>query len=108
MINKWHLIGNEFVVLIGLLVMFILPVNVAAKTMTCPPFYLRTEQGEVINPLAGRNADEPYSTKQTCGECHEYEKITKGYHFQMGWDKISDTFSSSKPWNLSDGMMGKQ
>ena len=108
MINKQHLIGKELGVLIGLLVVFILPLNLAAKTMTCPPFNLRNEQGEVINPLTGQNADEPYSTRQTCGECHDYEKITKGYHFQMGRDVISDNFSKTKPWDLSDGMMGKQ
>ena len=36
-----------------------------------------------------------------------YEKITKGYHFQQGWDRISDNFNENKPWILSDGMMGK-
>ena len=50
----------------------------------CPPFQLRDEQGNVINPVADQNADKPYSPKQTCGQCHEYEKITKGYHFTQG------------------------
>lgn len=50
----------------------------------CPPFQLRDEQGNVINPVAGENADKPYSPKQTCGECHDYEKITKGFHFMQG------------------------
>ncbi|MFW6171712.1 MAG: hypothetical protein ACODAD_14585, partial [Planctomycetota bacterium] len=50
----------------------------------CPPFQLRDEEGNVINPVAGENADRPYSPKQTCGECHDYEKITRGYHFMQG------------------------
>ena len=50
----------------------------------CPPFHLRDENGDVINPVAGENADKPYSPKQTCGQCHDYDKITRGYHFMQG------------------------
>jgi len=50
----------------------------------CPPFQLRDEEGNVINPVAGENADKPYSPKQTCGKCHDYDKITQGYHFMQG------------------------
>jgi len=52
----------------------------------------------------------PYSPRQTCGACHDYETISKGYHFQMGAEKISDDFGKKigKPWILSDGMSGKQ
>jgi hypothetical protein len=55
----------------------------------------------------------PYSPKKTCGGCHDYERITNGYHFQQGrTDKdrkivISDTFDQKYPWNLSYGMYGK-
>ena len=74
---------------------------------SCPPFHLKTEDGKVINPISGENASEPYSTRATCGGCHNYETITKGYHFQQGWDRIKDDFNKQKPWMLSDGMMGK-
>jgi hypothetical protein len=50
----------------------------------CPPFHLRDEAGNVINPVAGENTDQPYSPKQTCGQCHDYDKITQGYHFTQG------------------------
>lgn len=53
----------------------------------CPPFFLRDEAGNVINPVVGENADKPYSPKQTCGACHDYEKITQGFHFQQGADE---------------------
>ena len=83
------------------------PAVASAKVRTCPPFHLKTDDGKIINPLTGENADQPYSTRQTCGACHNYDQITKGYHFQQGWDRIKDDFSKPKPWVLSDGMMGK-
>ena len=75
----------------------------------CPPFFLRSEDGAVINPVTGLNADKPISTRQTCGleGCHDYAAITKGYHFQQGWDQIKDDFNPKKPWVLSPGMTGK-
>ena len=52
---------------------------------------------------------EPFSTAATCGSCHDYEEITSGYHFQMGWDVVADDFgvAEGKPWQISDGMLGK-
>ncbi|MHB9029764.1 MAG: cytochrome c3 family protein [Candidatus Latescibacterota bacterium] len=50
----------------------------------CPPFHLLDEEGNVIDPVNGVNADKPYSPKQTCGKCHDYDKITRGYHFMQG------------------------
>jgi len=50
----------------------------------CPPFFLRDEEGRIINPVKNENSDKPYSPKQTCGACHDYEKITRGYHFMQG------------------------
>lgn len=55
----------------------------------------------------------PYSPRRTCGACHDYEQITKGYHFQQGRVDgsgkiaIRDTFNPKYPWNLSSGMFGK-
>jgi len=74
-----------------------------------PAIYLLDKDGEFINPIEGENQDRPFSTEQTCGMCHEYDEITTGYHFQMGWDEISDDFGTDegRPWNLSSGFMGK-
>jgi len=55
-----------------------------APSGVCPPFHLRDEAGNVINPVAGENSGQPYSPKQTCGRCHDYETITQGYHFLQG------------------------
>jgi hypothetical protein len=55
----------------------------------------------------------PYSPKKTCGGCHDYGRITNGYHFQQGRTDgtgkivIKDTFDPKYPWNLSSGMYGK-
>lgn len=79
-----------------------------ARIRTCGPFFLKDRNGQIINPMTGGNADRPFSTRQTCGSCHDYDRITRGYHFQQGWDRIRDDFSEERPWVLSDGMMGKQ
>jgi len=50
----------------------------------CPPIHLRDEEGQIINPVRDVLADRPYSPKKTCGQCHDYEKITEGYHFTQG------------------------
>ena len=50
----------------------------------CPPFHLLDEEGDVIDPVKGANADRPYSPKLTCGKCHDYATITEGYHFMQG------------------------
>ncbi|MBN1339418.1 MAG: hypothetical protein JXA03_08845 [Bacteroidales bacterium] len=58
--------------------------GLVSLTGACPPYYLLTEYGDTINPHTGKNADQPYSPRQTCGKCHDYEKITQGFHFQQG------------------------
>jgi hypothetical protein len=74
-----------------------------------PDVELMDHQG---NPIA-LDGNTPYSPRQTCGACHDYDMITNAYHFQQGRTDvqgrivISDGFDSKKPWNLSDGMYGK-
>jgi hypothetical protein len=82
-----------------------------AKSFTgvCPPFFIRDESGAVINPVSMQNTDKPYSPKQTCGlaECHNYDKITKGYHFQQGKDEQpSQKLKNLYQWVLSPGQYG--
>ncbi len=52
----------------------------------CPPFHLKDETGKVIDPVRGVNDKAPYSPRRTCGTagCHNYEKITQGFHFTQG------------------------
>ncbi len=77
---------------------------------TCTSYFLRNDEGQIINPISGKNADQPYSTKQTCGFCHDYAKISKGYHFNMDWDKADDNMykDTETPWLVSTGLTGSQ
>ncbi len=61
--------------------------NLVTSTGICPPFNLYDEDGNLIDPVHGINAEKPYSPKQTCGKCHDYAKITEGFHFQQGKDE---------------------
>jgi formate dehydrogenase gamma subunit len=80
-----------------------------ATTAQHPAIYLIDADGSFINPMTGDNADAPFSTRRTCGLCHDYNEITKGFHFQMGWDVVSDDYGAEegRPWSLSDGFMGR-
>ena len=70
---------------------------------------LRGYDGLVISTANG-NLDQPYSPKQTCGGCHDYDQITSGYHFQQGFDQLiadADRTAGEKPFIKSPGMYGK-
>ncbi|MBN1614026.1 MAG: hypothetical protein JW950_06125 [Deltaproteobacteria bacterium] len=69
-----------------------------------PDVWLKNEQGNRIAP--GRNSVDPYSPRRSCGGCHGYMTITSGYHFQQGFDRISDRYDLRRPWILSPGMYG--
>ena len=75
----------------------------------CPPFPLRDEAGRVIDPIKGDNDAAPYSPRQTCGAsgCHDYDKITEGFHFTQGkGEKIPAAMAERYPWVTSPGNYG--
>jgi len=75
----------------------------------CPPFPLRDEAGNVINPVANPKVDVPYSPRQTCGAkgCHDYDKITQGFHFQQGkGEAVPKEFAARYQWASSPGNYG--
>jgi hypothetical protein len=73
----------------------------------CPPFHLLDGKGNIINPLNGVNPDAPYSPKQTCGKCHDYDKITSGYHFRQGKGQdVPQEFKERYPWVTSPAQYG--
>ncbi len=67
--------------------------------------WMKNEFGERITPKD--NFEDPYSPRNTCGSCHPYSTITSGFHFQQGFDEMSDTYDPRKPWILSPGVYGK-
>jgi len=74
-----------------------------------PAFYLYDESDRIINPVSGVNDSAPYSPRQTCEKCHDYDLITQGFHFQQGFDERDEDYGRShgKPWMFSPGMIGK-
>ncbi|MGB9623267.1 MAG: multiheme c-type cytochrome [Phycisphaerae bacterium] len=73
----------------------------------CPPFKLRDERGNIIDPVHGVNDKAPYSPKQTCGACHDYEKITRGYHFTQGKGEVPPKKMADRYlWVTSPGNYG--
>lgn len=73
----------------------------------CPPFNLLAEDGKVIDPTKNLNADKPYSPKKTCGKCHDYDKITQGYHFQQGkGEAMTPDFQELYAWCTTPGQYG--
>lgn len=69
---------------------------------------LVTEEGEAIaaddDPLL------PFSTKATCGMCHSYETISKGWHFNSTDPDLSVEGHGriGQPWILADSRTGMQ
>lgn len=44
----------------------------------------------------------PISTRKTCGECHNYDKIAAGFHFNAGTTSDTQKGRQGEPWILSD------
>src|SRR5512136_698026 len=88
---------------------FLLPPSISPQGFQHEKIVLRGFDG---NPLT-IDSRVPYSPKRTCGACHDYARITNGYHFQQGRTDgtgkivISDTSDPKFHWNLSSGMFGK-
>ena len=84
--------------------------GVSARAMgVCPPFPLRDEAGNPIDPVKGVNATAPYSPRQTCGTtgCHDYAKITQGFHFTQGkGEKVPAAMAERYAWVTSPGNYG--
>jgi hypothetical protein len=102
---------NRFVCLIALLTTVTSVVHAETKPPlgVCPPFQLKDEAGNVIDPVRGVNATAPYSPKQTCGTsgCHDYNKITEGFHFQQGkGEAVPAQMAERYRWVSSPGNYG--
>lgn len=75
----------------------------------CPPYQLKDEAGNIIDPVRGINPTAPYSPRQTCGAsgCHDYNKITEGYHFTQGkGEAVPADMAARYQWVTSPGNYG--
>ena len=93
----------------GLFFYLLFPREITSQAFQHGTIVLRGFDG---NPLT-LESKSPYSPKKTCGACHDYDLITKGYHFQQGRISktgelmVSDTYDEKHSWNLSPGLYGK-
>lgn len=103
---------NKFIhyfILCTLPICFTTPISAADEEPSHPEIILMDYDGNEIS--LERNI--PYSPKNTCGECHDYDAITNAYHFQHGRVDaegkiiVRDDMDSKNPWLISQGMYGK-
>ena len=66
---------------------------------------LRDEFGDTIDP--GSASALPISTRKTCGQCHDYESIAGGWHFNSSSTNTS-AGRASEPWFMIDKNTGSQ
>ena len=63
------------------------------------------EQGEQVRPED--NPAMPFSTRMTCGDCHDYDQIGMGRHFNSS-SNVSKPGRLGEPWVLMDESTGTQ
>jgi len=66
---------------------------------------LNDELGDLIVPDAQNVL--PVSTRQTCGQCHDYDTIAGGWHFNMSKTN-APCGRPAQPWFLIDPVSGSQ
>ncbi len=52
-------------------------------------------------------AGPPYSPKQTCGRCHDYEAVTRAFHFREGTGPRGEDISDHWSEEQKDGTLYK-
>ena len=80
-----HFTGILFIALLGLA--GLAQANVYDEPKLHPAIPLLDESGTSV-----LDSGEPYSSKQSCGGCHDYESITHSFHFETGRDEAGDDF----------------
>ena len=107
--EKFVMKRSCFYILSTLVMIFVFSLSMASEEPPHPKIDLIDYDGNEIS-LA---SNIPYSPKNTCGECHDYDAITNAYHFQQGRTDakgniiIRDDMNSKDPWLISHGMYGK-
>ncbi len=83
-----------------------LKAGAAAKEHLHPRILLLDKDGNKVI-----ESGNPVSTRKTCGKCHDYDFISKGFHFQQGRLQFSADHVKksglSPSFNSSPGMFGK-
>ena len=103
MISKW--ITTAMVLAAGLSFAKVEPHWDGGRNMPVHRLAVNDELGDTIVPTAPNAL--PVSTRKTCGQCHDYETIASGWHFNMS-NADQPSGRSSEPWFLVDGATGSQ
>ena len=74
-----------------------------SRAQTVHHIILYDENGFEIFP----DSTEPFSTRQTCGKCHDYESISRGWHFNAGLTE-KPAGKRAQPWLYWDAAIGVQ
>ena len=54
------------------------------------------------------DSQQPLSTMETCGQCHDTEFIsTHSFHSDVGLNSLSSAEENGQPWDISPGLFGK-
>lgn len=88
--------------------------------LACPPFFLKDEEGKTIDPRTDWEGNpvmptdpigipQAISMRKTCGQCHDYDRVVRGYHFTTGRDEMFEMPVSGEPHSVhaSPGFFGK-
>ena len=62
---------------------------------------------DAANRKISPESDRPYSTRNTCGRCHDYETISHGWHFNA-FDSEAVAGRRGEPWIWTDPRTGTQ
>lgn len=62
---------------------------------------------DIDNRKITPDSTRPFSTKNTCGRCHDYSKIGHGWHFNA-FDPDAESGRDGEPWIWTDARTGTQ
>ncbi len=76
-------------------------------SLSAPVHLIGLVDPEGIGIMSDEEQLQPFSTKQTCGVCHSYDLISKGWHFNAVDSNVAPG-RSGEPWLLTDAVTGTQ
>ncbi|NPA94888.1 MAG: hypothetical protein GXO58_05615 [Thermodesulfobacteria bacterium] len=73
------------------------------------PIAAQLDQNDQIQAANGAVyvAGPPYSPKATCGKCHDYQAVTRAYHFREGVGPNGENYSDTWSDKNNDGTLYK-
>ncbi len=76
-------------------------------SLSAPVHLIGLVDPEGIGIMSEEEPLQPFSTKQTCGVCHSYDLISKGWHFNAVDSNVAPG-RAGEPWLLTDAVTGTQ